>query len=293
VLPELKTVEHVIVTGGADTSALAGSSAAVHAWSDLLAGEDDSYDWRDPDDERDAAALCYTSGTTGHPKGVAYSHRSIWLHSMQICMGDGFLLDQSTKTLTVVPMFHAMAWGLPYAAAMVGADLLMPDRFLQAEPLVQMIGAEQPTLAGAVPTIWADVLRHLDARAATCPRSVRSVVGGSACPPALMEAFAERYGVRIVHAWGMTETSPLGSVSRPPTKLPAAERRRYAQTQGRLPASSRGGWWARTASGCRTTAPRSESSRSVARGSPGRTTATTTPTGSPRTVGSVRATSAP
>jgi len=240
VLPEMKTVEHVIVTGQGDVSALAGAPATVHRWDDLLASADDSFDWRDPDDERDAAAICYTSGTTGHPKGVVYSHRSIWLHSMQICMGDGFLLGQSTDVLAIVPMFHAMAWGLPYAAAMVGADLLMPDRFLQAEPLVRMIESEKPTLAGAVPTIWGDVLRHLDAHGGDVSSLKEAVVGGSACPPALMEAFAERHGVRVVHAWGMTETSPLGSVSRPPADLPAAERRRYAITQGRLPAAVEG-----------------------------------------------------
>ena len=240
ILPELKTVEHVVVSGGADTDALAGGPAAVHTWEDLLAGRAETFDWRDPDDERDAAAICYTSGTTGNPRGVAYSHRSIWLHSMQVCMGDGFGLGQATRILPVVPMFHACAWGLPFAALMVGASLVLPDRYLQAAPLARLIEQERPTFAGAVPTVWNDLLHHLDAYGGDVSSLREVVVGGSACPPALMEAFVERYGVRIVHAWGMTETSPLGAVSRPPVGLPAAQRREYALMQGRLPAAVQG-----------------------------------------------------
>jgi fatty-acyl-CoA synthase len=238
VLPEMKTVEHVVVTGPADLAPLESAAVQVHRWDDLLAGQPTEFDWEDPSDETDAAALCYTSGTTGNPRGVAYSHRSLWLHSMQVCLEFG--LDDATRVLVVVPMFHANAWGLPYAALMSGTDLLMPDRFLQAEPLARMIEAERPTFAAAVPTVWSDLLAHLDATGGRVSSLQDVLVGGSACPPALMTAFAERYGVRIIHGWGMTEISPLGAVARPPSGLAADERRRYARMQGRLPAGVEG-----------------------------------------------------
>jgi len=235
-LPEMKTVEHVVVVGEGDAGALSGGTVAVHRFDELLAGRPDRYDWPEVD-ERDAAALCYTSGTTGSPKGVAYSHRSIWLHSMQVCAPESFALCAADKVLGIVPMFHAMAWGLPYAGLMSGASLLMPDRFLQAAPLAAMIEAERPTCAGAVPTIWTDLLAYLDNNAGVDVSSLRQVVvGGSACPPALMHAFADRYGIEVIHAWGMTETSPLGSVARPPADASGEEYWRYRYSQGRVPA---------------------------------------------------------
>ncbi len=241
VLPQLSTVEHVVVVGGGDAAPLeAAGQVTVHRWEDLLAGKSERYDWPEVD-ERDAAALCYTSGTTGNPKGVAYSHRSIWLHSMEVCMAETFGLSPQTKDLAIVPMFHAMAWGLPYAAFMSGASLLMPDRFLQAAPIAEMIQAEKPTLAGAVPTIWTDLLAYLDAHPEIDVSSLKeAVVGGSTCPTALMRAFSERYGIEIIHAWGMTEMSPLGTVSRAPAGVSGEEAWAYRYTQGRLPASVQG-----------------------------------------------------
>ncbi|HEX6873775.1 MAG TPA: fatty acid--CoA ligase [Micromonosporaceae bacterium] len=233
------TVRHVVVVGEADTSQLraaGGDRVAVHSWHDLLAGKPTEYAWPVVD-ERDAAALCYTSGTTGHPKGVAYSHRSIYLHSLQVCTAEAFGLGPASKVLTVVPMFHAMAWGLPYAAFMSGAAQLMPDRFLQAAPLAAMIAAERPTLAGAVPTIWTDLLAYLDANPTDVSSMKEVIVGGSACPPALMRAFSDRYGIDIIHAWGMTETSPLGSVARVPAGVGGEQAWSYRYTQGRVPAS--------------------------------------------------------
>ncbi len=235
VLPDLHTVKHVVVVGGGDASPFAASShVQVHGWDELLAGKPTTYEWPEID-ERDAAALCYTSGTTGNPKGVAYSHRSIWLHSMQVSMTESFGLSPQTRELVIVPMFHAMAWGLPYASLMSGATLVMPDRFLQAAPLAAMIEAERPTLAGAVPTIWTDLLSYLGQHPADISSLKEAVVGGSACPPALMHAFHER-GVEIIHAWGMTEMSPLGSVARPPAGVDADEAWKYRYTQGRVPA---------------------------------------------------------
>jgi fatty-acyl-CoA synthase len=239
VLPHLTTVQHIIVVGGGDPAPLieaGGGRVAVHGWDDLLRTRPDRFDWPDID-ENDAAALCYTSGTTGNPKGVAYSHRSVYLHSMQVCSKEAFGLGSSSKVLAVVPMFHAMAWGLPYAAFLAGASLIMPDRFLQAAPLATMIASERPTLAGAVPTIWTDLLAHLDANPTDTASMTEVIVGGSACPPALMHAFSERHGIEIIHAWGMTEMSPLGSVSRPPAGAHGPEGWAYRYTQGRVPAS--------------------------------------------------------
>lgn len=239
VLPALEAVRHVVVVGGGDPAPLTeagGGRIAVHHWDHLLRGKPSRYDWPEVD-ERDAAALCYTSGTTGNPKGVAYSHRSIWLHSMEVCMTETFGLSPTTRELAIVPMFHAMAWGLPYAAFMSGASLIMPDRFLQAAPIAEMIAAERPTLAGAVPTIWNDLLAHLDANDVDTSSLREVIVGGSACPPALMRAFADRHGIGVIHAWGMTEMSPLGSVARPPAGASEEDAWAYRYSQGRIPAA--------------------------------------------------------
>ncbi|MBE1576431.1 long-chain fatty acid--CoA ligase [Amycolatopsis roodepoortensis] len=235
-LPELKTVRHVIVANGDASSLPAPEGVQVHSYAELLSGQPDTFDWPEVD-ERSAAAMCYTSGTTGDPKGVAYSHRSIWLHSMQVTMSDSMRLAQHDKALAIVPMFHAMAWGMPYAAMMVGASLLMPDRFLQPAPIAQMLEAEKPTFAGAVPTIWQGLLSHLDANPQDISHLREVVVGGSAAPPSLMHAFEDRYDVPILHAWGMTETSPLGSVARPPAAATGEQAWDYRYTQGRFPAS--------------------------------------------------------
>jgi len=239
VLPHAPTIRHVLVTrseDGTDSLAepgLAGDGRRVHSYEELLAAQPDSFDWPDLD-ERSAAAMCYTSGTTGQPKGVVYSHRSTYLHSMGVCQGNVFAMSERDRVLPVVPMFHANAWGLPYAAVLSGADLIMPDRFLQPEPLVRLIEAERPTLAGAVPTIWNMLLAHVRAHGADLS-SLRLVpCGGAAVPHALQEAYEKELGVRIVQAWGMTETSPLGSVAHPPAGMPEPESWRYRDTAGRI-----------------------------------------------------------
>jgi fatty-acyl-CoA synthase len=237
-LGQLPKVEHVVVNGPADLSVLEGTHAEVHAYDDLLAGRPEEFDWVEVD-ELDAAAMCYTSGTTGNPKGVSYSHRSVYLHSMQVSMCDGFGMTQHDRVLAIVPMFHVMAWGLPYAALMVGASLVMPDRFLTPEPLAELIETQRPTLAGGVPTIWTALLAHLDEK----PRDMSSlrdvVIGGSACPRSLMDGLEQRHGIHVTHAWGMTETSPLGSISREPGGVEGEEAWRYRITQGRLVAGVR------------------------------------------------------
>ncbi len=165
--------------------------------------------------ERQAAALCYTSGTTGNPKGVLYSHRSISLHSTASLMKDALGLSQRDRALLVVPMFHVNAWGIPHAAALAGADLVMPDRFLQAEPLAKLIEAERPTIMGCVPTIFADLLRYADTHDVDISSLKNAACGGSAVPRQLMRDFEERHSVNVFQAWGMTETSPVASYSRP------------------------------------------------------------------------------
>jgi fatty-acyl-CoA synthase len=239
VLPHAATIRHVLVTGSpgeTDSAALASLTEAgrqVHSYEDLLAARPASFDWPDVD-ERSAAAMCYTSGTTGNPKGVVYSHRSMHLHSMAVNTGSVFAMSERDRVLPVVPMFHANAWGLPYAALMAGASLIMPDRFLQPEPLVTLIEAERPTVAGAVPTIWNALLQHVRANGGDLS-SLRIVpCGGSAVPHALMEAYEKELGVHILQAWGMTETSPLGSVAHAPVGATGEDAWRYRDTQGRL-----------------------------------------------------------
>ncbi|MFC9548886.1 long-chain fatty acid--CoA ligase [Streptomyces sp. NPDC056956] len=234
-LPHLKTVEHVVVTGPGDRAALADASVQVHEYDDLIAGKPTVYDWPELD-ERAAAAMCYTSGTTGDPKGVVYSHRSIYLHSMQVNMAQSMGLTDEDTSLVVVPQFHVNAWGLPHATFMTGVNMLMPDRFLQPAPLAQMIESVRPTHAAAVPTIWQGLLAELTANPRDVSALTQVTIGGSACPPSLMEAF-DQLGMRVCHAWGMTETSPLGTVARPPAHAVGTDEEfAYRLTQGRFPA---------------------------------------------------------
>ncbi len=227
---ELRTVEHVVVVGDGDVPDLGRPPVR---YDDFLAGESPEWDWPDVD-ERTAAAMCYTSGTTGNPKGVVYSHRSTFLHSLAVCAGSVFGISDRDRILLIVPMFHANAWGLPYAAWLTGADLVMPAQHLQAEPLCRMIAAERPTVSGAVPTIWNDVWRYGE----TTPIDLSSLrlvtCGGSAVPRALIERFQSRYGVRIVQAWGMTETSPLAAVALPPKDAPVEQEFDWRAKTGRV-----------------------------------------------------------
>jgi fatty-acyl-CoA synthase len=215
---ELTTVKSFVVVGDGDASALEATGRPVHRYRELLAAEPTGFDYPDID-ERSAAAMCYTSGTTGNPKGVAYSHRSSYLHSMAVTSASALGVCDRDRVLVIVPQFHANAWGLPYAAFMAGSTLLMPGRFLQAEPLVAFVHAERPTMSGAVPTIWADVLRYGDEHEVDLSSIDRIVCGGSAVPRSLMERFESLHGVRMIQGWGMTETSPLAAVGHPPASV--------------------------------------------------------------------------
>jgi fatty-acyl-CoA synthase len=233
VADQIPTVEQYVLVGSGDTSALRG--VPVVQYEELLAGAADDFSWPEPD-ELSAASMCYTSGTTGNPKGVVYSHRSTYLHSLAEAGANSFALSERDRILPVVPMFHANAWGLPYAGWLAGCDFVMPGRFLQAEPLARMIEQYRPTIAGAVPTIWNDLLRHVDEHP-TDLSSLRVVpCGGSAVPLSLMQAFQERHGVRIVQAWGMTETSPLAAVAHPPKSAAAEDEWQWRARSGRVTA---------------------------------------------------------
>ncbi len=227
--PQLQTVRHFVVMGEGD----AGDLPNVLRYEELLAEADDGpYPFPELD-ERQAASLCYTSGTTGNPKGVLYSHRSISLHSTAQLMADAVALSSRERALAVVPMFHVNAWGLPYGAALSGADLILPDRFLQAEPLARLIEAERPTIMACVPTIFADLLRYAQTHDVDLSSLSNCVCGGSAVPRQLMKDFEERHGVRIFQAWGMTETSPMCTFSRPLADVHGDEQWDIRARQGR------------------------------------------------------------
>jgi fatty-acyl-CoA synthase len=180
-------------------------------YEDLLVVSDDEYAWPQFD-ENLASSLCYTSGTTGNPKGVLYSHRSTMLHTLAIAVPDVMNLSARDTILPVVPMFHVNAWGIPYAAAMVGAKLVFPGPALDGGSLHQLIESEGVTLSAGVPTVWQGLLNHMEQSGARFSTMQRTIVGGAALPPPMLRTFEERYGVAAVHAWGMTEMSPLGTL---------------------------------------------------------------------------------
>jgi fatty-acyl-CoA synthase len=226
VRPHLRTVEHVVVVGAGDAAGL----GEVHRYEDLLAAASPDFAWPDLD-ERSAAAMCYTTGTTGDPKGVAYSHRSVYLHCFAVW--GAFRIDDTERLLTIVPMFHVNAWGIPYAAWMVGADLLMPGRFLQPQVLCDFIQSERPTFTGGVPTILAAMLQHVLANGTDISSLKRAVCGGSAVPASLITAYREKLGIECIQAWGMTETSPIGTIALPPKGTPPEREMDYRSTTGR------------------------------------------------------------
>jgi len=224
--PHLSTVEKIIVVGAGDASAL----GETLKYDELLALGAPSFDWPELD-ERSAAAMCYTTGTTGDPKGVAYSHRSIYLHSLAIW--GSFRVDDSERVLVIVPMFHVNAWGVPYTAWMVGADILMPDRFLQPEGLCKFIETERPTFSGGVPTVFTGMLSYVSASGGDVSSLRRAVCGGSAVPASLISAFREQLGIELIQGWGMTETSPIATLGIPPKGTKPEDEMIYRAKTGR------------------------------------------------------------
>ncbi len=213
---ELTTVEHyVVVEDGPVDEEMVGRLGSVHRYEELLAGEHPGVDWPELD-ERAAAAMCYTSGTTGDPKGVVYSHRSTYLHAFAYNNASDLTIGERDRAVVIVPMFHVNAWGWPYVGWMCGADLVMPGRFLQGEPLVKLFEMTRATVSAGVPTIWNEVLRYVDAHPEHDLSSLRGLIsGGSALPGTIVDGF-DKLGIRMLQGWGMTETSPVCTVSEPP-----------------------------------------------------------------------------
>ena len=226
--PQLAGVEHFVVIGDGPT----GDLPRAIRYDELLAAAGPGAPEYPAIDEREAAALCYTSGTTGNPKGVLYSHRSMTLHSAGVLMSGSLGIEGADRILLVVPMFHVNARGLPYAAALCGATLVLPGRHLQAEPLAKLIEGERCTVMACAPTIYADLLRYADQHRPNLRTLRAAICGGATMPLALAQAFEERHGVALLHAWGMTETSPMCTVARAPAGLEPAEEWSIRATQG-------------------------------------------------------------
>jgi fatty-acyl-CoA synthase len=233
-LSRLPTVEAVIVNGEADLGPIREHGKRARFLSDLVEQAPEGYDWPIVD-ELAPASLCFTTGTTGDPKGVVYSHRSTWIHSLSLGTMNALRLGADDCALIAVPMFHANAWGYPFAAFWTGADMVLPNRFVQPPVLVDLIERFHVTFANGVPTIWTDVLRYLEENPGHDISSVeRLVVGGAAASMSLIESFETLHGVSVLQGWGMTETSPLVSAARPPRGVTGAERMEYRATQGRV-----------------------------------------------------------
>jgi fatty-acyl-CoA synthase len=231
---EIGGVRTVVVLTGRATMPKTSLRGTV-CYEELVEGASDRLDWP-TFDENTASSLCYTSGTTGNPKGVLYSHRSTVLLSYAVCLPDAFGLAARDCVLPAVPMFHVNAWGLPYAAALSGAKLVLPGPKLDGASLHELIEAEKVTCSAGVPTIWMSLLQHLAAAGKRIDSLERVVIGGSATPRSMIETFNERYGTRVLHAWGMTEMSPIGTVNTPKHGMAGepAERRYERETkQGR------------------------------------------------------------
>ncbi|ULE32156.1 long-chain fatty acid--CoA ligase [Mycobacterium sp. IDR2000157661] len=214
-LPGMHSVHTVIAVGDGDTDPLRRTGKTVLSYNELIDAQLPEFDWPELD-ERSASAMCYTSGTTGNPKGVVYSHRSAYLHSLTGCIPNALGIGEADRVLPIVPMFHANAWGLVHSALIAGAELVLPDKFMQAPALVTLIEDTQPTIAGAVPTLWNDIVHYMESDPGHDISSLRLIAcGGSAVPVSLIRRFETEFGIPMVQAWGMTETSPLATVARP------------------------------------------------------------------------------
>jgi acyl-CoA synthetase (AMP-forming)/AMP-acid ligase II len=238
-VPQLKTVKGFVLMTDAAHMPKDSKIPNLHCYEDLIGAESSDYDWPEFD-ERTASSLCYTSGTTGNPKGVLYSHRSTVLHSYAVCQRDGLNLGSADSALVIVPLFHANAWGVPYGACMSGAKLVFPGPALDGKSVYELLRDEKCNFSLGVPTVWLAFFQYIDANPSLDTKAdiklERCVIGGSAAPRAMIERFAKQFNCFVIHAWGMTEMSPLGTTGNLLKKhgdLPLEKRLDVQAKQGR------------------------------------------------------------
>jgi len=232
--PALKCVKHLVVM--TDRAHMPASLPGALCYEELLDAEGDDFEWPEMD-ESTACGLCYTSGTTGNPKGALFSHRSTVLHAYGVALPDTMGLSSRDSVLPVVPMFHASGWGIAYAAPLVGAKLVFPGAALDGKSLHELFEAEKVTYSAGVPTVWLGLLQYMRQSGSRFSTLKRTVVGGAACPPAMMRAFRDEFGVDLFHAWGMTEMSPLGCLCKLQIQhldLPLEEQHHILEKQGHV-----------------------------------------------------------
>ncbi|HSI54189.1 MAG TPA: 3-(methylthio)propionyl-CoA ligase [Ramlibacter sp.] len=235
IAPRVKTIKAFVAMTSRDHMPATTTVPNLLCYEDLVDAYSPHFTWP-VFDENTASSLCYTSGTTGNPKGALYSHRSTVLHTWACALPDSLDCSSTDTILPVVPMFHVNAWGLPYVACMVGAKLVFPGPWLDGKSLHDLFEAEGVTLSAGVPTVWQGLLAHVKANNLAFSTMKRTVIGGSTCPPAMMDLFEDTYGVQVIHAWGMTELSPIGTVGKAKGKhasLGAPQRRALQAKQGR------------------------------------------------------------
>ena len=233
---QLPSVEHFVLMAGRSHMPAQTSIPNLRCYEELVEAEDGLYAWPEFD-ENTASSICYTSGTTGNPKGAVYSHRSTLLHSYGLALPDGMGVGAADTILPVVPMFHVNAWGVPYAAPMIGAKLVFPGPHLDGKSLYELMESEKVSFSAGVPTVWLGLINYAQANKLQFNTLRRTVIGGSACPPAMMRTLEDDFGIEVIHAWGMTEMSPLGTLAKLKAKhgaLDTESKHRILEKQGKV-----------------------------------------------------------